>query len=250
MVSGRPGRKIRPRPPPSLRIPGRLRRRVRFARPCSLVPVGASRRAASAWSDPMTEHAPFSDGELSRIAGWIEADGDVLVGIEYERARLSADSYLVRSAEALGHLIAATRFWPHRVNLHVFRGAFPVRVRRAPTSCGVPRRKSARVSCSTSWTPASTTPSHCRTIGSDRRIGRSRSASAGWGRSRSPSAVTRWIGRPRSGSGRIPIRSSAGCAGREDAPVGAANAEGAAGQASRAGRRAVLALKSSGQVHR
>ena len=90
----------------------------------------------------MTEHAPFSDGELSRIAGWIEADGDVLAGVEYERSRLGADSYLVRSAEALGHLVAATRFWPHRVNLHVFRGAFPV---RGPAGADLLRRAEAEV---------------------------------------------------------------------------------------------------------
>ena len=75
----------------------------------------------------MKEHMIFSDGEFSRIGEWIEADGDVLASLEFERSRLSADSYLVQSVEALGHLVAATRFWPHRVNIHVFRGPFPVR---------------------------------------------------------------------------------------------------------------------------
>lgn len=90
----------------------------------------------------MKEHAMLSDDESSRIAGWIEADGDVLASIEYERSRLSADSYLVRSAEALGHLVEATRYWPHRVNIHVFRGAFPV---RGPAGTDLLRRAEAEV---------------------------------------------------------------------------------------------------------
>lgn len=80
----------------------------------------------------MKDQPLLSEGELSRIAEWIDADGDILVSIEYECSRLSADSYLVRSVEALGHLIAATRFWPHRANIHVFRGPFPVRGTAGP----------------------------------------------------------------------------------------------------------------------